>query len=143
MMVYKREFIPYAFAAPLIGLVDGFSTVLWPAFVKDVGIVYNNTIWASLAQAISTAACAPILSKVGDVIGCRKALLLGVAVFVPFFTNQITGTIAADTAEASAAVASTHSLAVAEILCIALGIIGIAFLLKHKVTKENSYAVKR
>ena len=80
-MSYKRGFIPYALAALLIGLVGGFSTVLGPAFVQDIGIAYNNTTWTALAQAMSTAACAPILGKVGDVIGRRKTLLLGIAVF--------------------------------------------------------------
>lgn len=78
---YKQGFIPYALAALLIGLVGGFSTVLGPAFVQDIGIAYNNTTWTALAQAMSTAACAPILGKVGDVIGRRRTLLLGVAVF--------------------------------------------------------------
>ena len=78
---YKRGFIPYALAALLIGLVGGFSTVLGPAFVQDLGIAYNNTTWTALAQAMSTAACAPILGKVGDVIGRKKTLLLGIAVF--------------------------------------------------------------
>ena len=80
-MEYKRGFIPYALAALLIGLVGGFSTVLGPAFVQDIGIAYNNTTWTALAQAMSTAACAPILGKVGDVIGRRKTLLLGIGVF--------------------------------------------------------------
>ena len=80
-MAYKRGFIPYALAALLIGLVGGFSTVLGPAFVQDMGIAYNNTTWTMLAQAMSSAACAPILGKVGDVIGRRKTLLLGVLVF--------------------------------------------------------------
>ena len=80
-MAYKRGFIPYALSALLIGLVGGFSTVLGPAFVQDIGIAYNNTTWTALAQAMSTAACAPILGKVGDVIGRRKTLLLGIAVF--------------------------------------------------------------
>ncbi len=78
---YKKGFIPYALAALLIGLVGGFSTVLGPAFVQDIGITYNNTTWTALAQAMSTAACAPILGKVGDVIGRRKTLLLGIGVF--------------------------------------------------------------
>ncbi len=78
---YKRGFIPYALAAFLIGIVGGFSTVLGPAFVQDIGIAYNNTTWTALAQAMSTAACAPILGKVGDVIGRRTTLLLGIAVF--------------------------------------------------------------
>ena len=78
---YKQGFVPYALAALLIGLVGGFSTVLGPAFVQDIGIAYNNTTWTALAQAMSTAACAPILGKIGDVIGRRKALLLGIAAF--------------------------------------------------------------
>ena len=80
-MSYKQGFIPYALAALLIGLVGGFSTVLGPAFVQDIGIAYNNTTWTALAQAMSTAACAPILGKVGDVIGRRKTLLVGIGLF--------------------------------------------------------------
>ena len=80
-MAYKRGFVPYALAALLIGLVGGFSTVLGPAFVQDMAIAYNNTTWTALAQAMSTAACAPVLGKLGDVIGRGKTLLLGIAVF--------------------------------------------------------------
>lgn len=79
--VYIRGFIPYAMAAFLIGIVGGFSTVLGPAFVQDMGIAYNNTTWTALAQAMSTAACAPVLGKVGDVIGRRTTLLLGIVIF--------------------------------------------------------------
>jgi len=78
---YKKGFIPYALAAFLIGIVGGFSTVMGPSFVQDIGIAYNNTTWTALAQAMSTAACAPILGKVGDVIGRKRTLLLGIAVF--------------------------------------------------------------
>lgn len=78
---YKKGFVPYALAAFLIGLVGGFSTVLGPAFVQDIGIAYNNTTWTALAQAMSTAACAPILGKLGDVFGRKTTLLWGIAVF--------------------------------------------------------------
>lgn len=78
---YIKGFIPYALAAFLIGIVGGFSTVLGPYFVQDIGIAYNNTTWTSLAQAMSTAACAPILGRVGDVMGRKTTLLLGIAVF--------------------------------------------------------------
>jgi hypothetical protein len=61
----------------------------------------------------------------------------GVAVFVPLFTNQITERITAGTAEASAAVASIHFLAIAELLCVALGIVAVAFLPKQKTIKES------
>lgn len=78
---YMRGFIPYALAAFMIGIVGGFSTVLGPAFVQDIGIAYNNTTWTALAQAMSTAACAPVLGKLGDVIGRRTTLLAGIAVY--------------------------------------------------------------
>lgn len=78
---YMKGFLPYAFAAFLIGITGGFSTVLGPAFVQDIGIAYNNTTWTALAQAMSTAACAPILGKLGDVIGRRTTLLLGIAIY--------------------------------------------------------------
>ena len=38
-----RGFIPYGAAAFLVGIVGGFTTVLSPAFVQDIGIAYNNT----------------------------------------------------------------------------------------------------
>ena len=78
---YIKGFIPYALAAFLIGIVGGFSTLLGPSFVQDIGIPYNNTTWTALAQAMSSAACAPILGKLGDVIGRKTTLLFGIAVF--------------------------------------------------------------
>ncbi len=78
---YLSGFIPYALAAFLIGAVGGFTTVLGPAFVRDLGLDYNNTTWTALAMAISTAAFAPILGRLGDAIGRRTTLLLGIGIF--------------------------------------------------------------
>lgn len=78
---YGKGFLPYGTAALLIGLVGGFSAVLGPAFVKDLGIDYNNTTWTALATAMSTAAFAPIMGKLADVIGRWRMLLLGVGVY--------------------------------------------------------------
>lgn len=78
---YKKGFIPFAIAALLVGLIGGFTAVLAPAFVADMGLNDNNTTWIALALAMSTAACAPILGKLGDVLGRRKTLLLGIIVF--------------------------------------------------------------
>lgn len=78
---YMKGFVPYALAAFLVGVVGGFTTVLGPAFVSDLNLAYNNTTWTALAMATSTAACAPILGKLGDVIGRRATLFIGVAVF--------------------------------------------------------------
>ena len=85
---YLLGFIPYALAAFLIGIIGGFTTVLGPAFVKDLGLDYNNTTWTALAMSISTAAFAPILGKLGDVIGRRVTLLLGILIFI--FGNIMT-----------------------------------------------------
>ena len=78
---YMKRFLPYALAAFLVGIVGGLSTVLGPAFMLDMNLAYNNTTWSALAQAISTAACAPILGKLGDIFGRRRTLLLGILVF--------------------------------------------------------------
>lgn len=47
---YLIGFIPYALAAFLVGIIGGFTTVLGPAFVKDLGLDYNNTTWTALAE---------------------------------------------------------------------------------------------
>lgn len=78
---YMVRFFPYALAAFLVGIVGGFTTMLGPAFVSDLNLSYNNTTWTALAMAISTAAFAPVLGKLGDVIGRRATLLIGIAVF--------------------------------------------------------------
>ena len=85
---YLTGFIPYALAAFLIGIIGGFTAVLGPAFVKDLGLEYNNTTWTALAMSISTAAFAPILGRLGDVIGRRVTLLLGILIFI--FGNIMT-----------------------------------------------------
>lgn len=79
---YMRGFIPYAFAAFLIGLVGGLTTVLGPAFVQDRKLPYNNTTWTALSLAISSAVCAPILGKLSDILGRRYTLLLGIGIFI-------------------------------------------------------------
>ncbi len=86
---YLKGFLPYGLAAFLIGIVGGFSTVLGPSFVQDIGISYSNTTWTALAQAMSTAACAPILGKLGDLIGRRFTLLVGLLVYT--LGNVLTG----------------------------------------------------
>lgn len=78
---YIKGFLPYAVAAFLVGIVGGFTAVLGPAFINDLNLDYNNTAWTSLAMAISTAAFAPIMGKLGDIYGRRRVLLLGLTIF--------------------------------------------------------------
>ena len=77
-----KGFIPYALAAFLVGLVGGFTSLFSPAFVEELNLPYNNTTWTALAMAMSTAAFAPVLGKLGDIIGRRITLLIGIAVFI-------------------------------------------------------------
>ncbi len=79
---YLLGFVPYALAAFLIGIIGGFTTVLGPAFVQDLGLEYNNTTWTALAMSVSTAAFAPIFGKLGDMIGRKITLLLGILIFI-------------------------------------------------------------
>ncbi len=76
-----KGFTPYALAAFLVGLVGGFTSLFSPAFVEELNLPYNNTTWTALAMAMSTAAFAPVLGKLGDLIGRRITLLIGIAVF--------------------------------------------------------------
>ena len=77
-----KGFVPYALAAFLVGIVGGFTSLFSPAFVEELNLPYNNTTWTALAMAMSTAAFAPILGKLGDVIGRRITLLIGISVFI-------------------------------------------------------------
>ena len=63
----------------------------------------------------------------------------GVAVFVPLFTNQVTGKIAQGLSESGAAVHAMRTLAKAELLCIGLGILSLLFLPKAEERKEHGY----
>lgn len=85
---YMAGFVPYALGAFLVGTVGGFVAVLGPAFVSDLGLPYNNTTWTALATAMSAAACAPVLGKLGDVLGRKNTLLLGIA--ISFLGNVLT-----------------------------------------------------
>ena len=76
-----KGFTPYALAAFLVGLVGGFTSLFSPAFVEEMNLPYNNTTWTALAMAMSTAAFAPVLGKLGDLIGRKITLLIGIAVF--------------------------------------------------------------
>ena len=79
---YKRGFIPYALAAFLIGFIGGLTTVLGPAFVKEMNLDYNNTTWTALSLSISSAVFTPILGRFSDVIGRKKMLLIGIGIFI-------------------------------------------------------------
>lgn len=79
---YLKGFIPYALAAFLIGLIGGLTTVLGPAFMKEMNLNYNNTTWTALSLSISSAVFTPIFGRISDMIGRRRILLIGIGVFI-------------------------------------------------------------
>ena len=88
---YISGFIPYALAAFLIGLIGGLTTVLGPAFMREMKLDYNNTTWTALSLSISSAVFTPILGKISDIIGRRKTLLIGIGIFI--IGNILTATV--------------------------------------------------
>ncbi len=66
----------------------------------------------------------------------------GVAVFVPLFTNRITGTIAEGVSESAAAVSSMHFLAICELICVVAGIVAVLFLPQADRRKEYHREIK-
>lgn len=81
MKQITKGFLPFALAAFLIGIIGGLSTIFAPAFMLDMNLAYSNTTWTALAQAVSTAACSPILGKLSDIFGRKKTLLMGLFIF--------------------------------------------------------------
>ena len=79
---YLKGFIPYALAAFLIGLIGGLTTVLGPAFMKEMNLNYNNTTWTALSLSISSAVFTPIFGRISDMIGRRRILPIGIGVFI-------------------------------------------------------------
>ena len=63
----------------------------------------------------------------------------GVAVFVPLFTNSTTSHIISGLTDAVAAVRSIHTLAITELICIAVGIVTLLFLPKIHQKKECEF----
>jgi MFS family permease len=60
----------------------------------------------------------------------------GVAVFVPLFTNRVTANVKAGADEIAAAVGSVRLLAIAEIACVALGLVVVFLLPKIHQRKD-------
>jgi MFS family permease len=66
----------------------------------------------------------------------------GVAIFIPFFTNQITANTTLGINEISAAVSSIKLLAITEIICVAVGLIAVLFLPNVHKRKEIKNEIK-
>mgnify|MGYP003320583876 CR=1 FL=1 len=56
----------------------------------------------------------------------------GIAIFVPMFTNSILNNISSGLTPANAAVSAIRTLAIAEVVCVAIGIVVIGLLPKKQ-----------
>lgn len=78
---YMKGFIPFAIAAAVLSLCGGFTASVPSNVVSAWGVAAINTTWITLAYSLGAAALAPIMGKLGDVIGYRATILLGTGLF--------------------------------------------------------------
>lgn len=78
---YLKGFVPFAVAAAVLSLCGGFTASVPSNVVSAWGVATINTTWITLAYSLGAAALAPIMGKLGDVIGYRATILLGTGLF--------------------------------------------------------------
>lgn len=76
-----KGFVPYALAAAVLSLCGGLTAAVPATLVADWGLDSGSTTWVTMAYSLGAAALAPIMGKLGDVLGRRTALLLGLGIF--------------------------------------------------------------
>ncbi len=82
------------------GVLQGYYTPIFPQIADHLSIPEGDVNWFEAAQLIVSALCIPILSRLGDLVGHKKVLLLSTAVtalgswilaFAPSFTTFLIG----------------------------------------------------
>ncbi len=81
MQSYWKGFFPYALAAAVLSLCGGLTAAVPATLVADWDLASESTTWVTMAYALGAASMAPIMGKLGDVLGRRSALLLGLGIF--------------------------------------------------------------
>lgn len=77
-----KGFIPFAIAAAVLSLCGGFTAAVPASIAESWGMGNSNaTTWITLAFAFGSAGMAPIMGKLGDVLGRRTAILIGIGIF--------------------------------------------------------------
>ena len=71
---YMKGFVPYAIAAAILSLCGGFTASV-PTAISTAWDADSSLTFITLAYSLAAAAMAPILGKLGGVIGRRKMLL--------------------------------------------------------------------
>lgn len=78
---YLKGFIPFIIAAALLSLCGGFTAAIPANVVTDWGLDSGATTWITLAYSLGAAAMAPIMGKLGDVLGRRNTLLISMLIY--------------------------------------------------------------
>ena len=77
---YMKGFIPYAIAAAVLSLCGGFTAAVPPGIVNEWNMAESVT-FITLAYSLGAAALAPIMGKLGDVLGRRTTLLVSMGLY--------------------------------------------------------------
>lgn len=77
---YMKGFIPYAIAAAVLSLCGGFNAAV-PANITTAWDMSQYLTFVTLAYSLGAAALAPIMGKLGDVLGRRTTLLLAMGLY--------------------------------------------------------------
>ncbi len=77
---YMKGFIPYAIAAAVLSLCGGFNAAV-PANITTAWDMSQYLTFVTLAYSLGAAALAPIMGKLGDVLGRRTTLLVAMGLY--------------------------------------------------------------
>jgi MFS family permease len=77
---YMKGFIPYAIAAGVLSLCGGFNAAV-PANITTAWDMSQFLTFVTLAYSLGAAALAPIMGKLGDVLGRRTTLLVAMGLY--------------------------------------------------------------
>ena len=77
---YMKGFIPYAIAAGVLSLCGGFNAAV-PANITTAWGADAFLTFVTLAYSLGAAALAPIMGKLGDVLGRRTTLLVAMGLY--------------------------------------------------------------
>lgn len=78
---YIKGFIPFIIAAAVVSLCGGFTAAVPANVVTAWGLDSSITTWITLAYSLGAAAMAPIMGRLGDVLGHRSMILLSMIIY--------------------------------------------------------------
>lgn len=78
---YMKGFVPFLIAAAVLSLCGGFTAAVPANVVTDWGLDAAATTWITLAYSLGAAAMAPIMGKLGDVMGRRRTILVSMLIY--------------------------------------------------------------